>query len=42
MERSNPGQQILVKRGIISEGEAERLARGVSGDPKVSKSIRRT
>lgn len=34
MERVNPGQQQLIQRGILTETEAELLARGVSGDPK--------
>ena len=33
MEAARPGHQILVRSGISSEGEAERLARGKSGDP---------
>ena len=33
MELSKPGQHTLVQDGITSEGEAERLARGTSGDP---------
>lgn len=32
MERSNPGYHTLVKAGITSEEEAEKLARGTSGD----------
>ena len=34
MERNRPGYHTLVRSGIINEGEAERLARGTSGDPK--------
>lgn len=34
MERSRPGGHLLVQSGIASEGVAERLARGTSGDPK--------
>jgi hypothetical protein len=34
MERTHPGGQLLVQAGISSEGVAERLARGTSGDPK--------
>ena len=34
MERTNPGGQTLIRSGITSEGEAERLARGTAGDPK--------
>ncbi|QDU23704.1 hypothetical protein [Urbifossiella limnaea] len=33
LERSRPGSQSLVQQGISSEGVAERLARGTSGDP---------
>jgi hypothetical protein len=33
MELARPGQQPLVQAGIASEGQAERLARGTSGDP---------
>lgn len=33
MELSKPGYHTLIKAGITSEGEAERLARGTSGDP---------
>ncbi len=33
MERLRPGAQSLVQQGIASEGVAERLARGTSGDP---------
>jgi hypothetical protein len=32
MELAQPGQHTLVQAGITSEGEAERLARGSSGD----------
>ncbi|WP_238602673.1 hypothetical protein [Fimbriiglobus ruber] len=35
MERSHPGVNRLVQAGITYEGEAERLARGTSGDPKL-------
>ena len=34
MERTRPGAQFLVRCGIATEGAAERLARGTSGDPK--------
>jgi len=34
MERAQPGHHTLVKDGIASESEAEKLARGTSGDPK--------
>ena len=33
MERAKPGQHTLVRSGIASEAEAERLARGTSGGP---------
>jgi hypothetical protein len=33
MERLRPGLHTLIRSGIASEGEAERLARGMSGDP---------
>ena len=34
MERLRPGAQSAVQFGIATEGLAERLARGTSGDPK--------
>jgi hypothetical protein len=33
MERISPGYHALIQSGIANEGEAERLARGTSGDP---------
>jgi hypothetical protein len=33
MELSRPGYHTLVRAGIGTEGEAERVARGTSGDP---------
>jgi hypothetical protein len=33
MERDQPGFLTLIQAGITSEGVAERLARGTSGDP---------
>jgi hypothetical protein len=33
MERARPGAQCVVQLGIATEGMAERLARGTSGDP---------
>jgi hypothetical protein len=33
MEAARPGYYTLVRAGIATEGEAERLARGTSGDP---------
>lgn len=35
MVSSRPGQYTLVQAGMTNEGQAERLARGTSGDPKV-------
>jgi hypothetical protein len=32
MERATPGARTLIRAGITSEGEAEVLARGTSGD----------
>ena len=34
LERLRPGAHSLVQCGIATEGIAERLARGTSGDPK--------
>lgn len=34
MEQATPGYHTLVQAGIQSEGEAEMLARGTSGDSK--------
>jgi len=38
MEKDRPGYHTLIQAGIPSEGEAERLARGKSGDavPRVA------
>lgn len=33
LEAKAPGANRLIRSGIRSEGEAERLARGTSGDP---------
>ena len=33
LQAAQPGVMTLVRSGIASEGEAERLARGTSGDP---------
>ena len=33
LERQEPGVHTLIQGGIHSEGEAEKLARGTSGDP---------
>ena len=35
MERAQPGAHTLVRGKIASEAEAERLARGTSGDNKI-------
>ncbi len=40
MERAQPGLHTLIRSGITSEGEAERLARGTSGDP-IPRHVRR-
>jgi hypothetical protein len=34
MERANPGVNTLIQAGIANEGEAERLARGSSGEAR--------
>jgi hypothetical protein len=34
VEAASPGVHRLIKGGIVSEGEAEQLARGVSGNDK--------
>lgn len=36
MELARPGYHKLVQSGIASEGEAEKLARGTSGDARRS------
>ena len=33
LELAKPGQHVVVHSSIASEAEAERLARGTSGDP---------
>ena len=33
VELAHPGRHVLVRSGITSVAEAERLARGTSGDP---------
>ena len=35
IELANPGRHALVRSGISNEAEAERLARGTSGDARV-------
>jgi hypothetical protein len=32
LQLAQPGKQKLIRKGITNEGEAERLARGTSGD----------
>lgn len=34
LQREKPGQHALVRAGITSEEEAEKLARGTTGDPQ--------
>jgi hypothetical protein len=41
MERDQPGQNTLIRSGITNEAEAELLARGTSGDAKVTLHQRR-
>jgi hypothetical protein len=41
VEQASPGVHRLIKAGIDSEGEAERLARGTSGDAKVRARMKR-
>jgi hypothetical protein len=36
LESAEPGKHKLIKAGITNEGEAERLARGTSGDSRTS------
>lgn len=36
MERNQPGYHKIVRSGITTEAEAEKLARGTSGDVRVS------
>jgi len=33
MERASPGKHTLVQSGMANESEAEKLARGTSGNP---------
>jgi hypothetical protein len=40
LEIASPGGQTLVRAGIRSEGEAEVLARGTSGEPKKRSIVR--
>jgi hypothetical protein len=42
MVRARPGHFTLVRDGISSEGEAERLARGTAGDARPRTAPRRT
>jgi len=39
MERLKPGYHTLILAGIANEGEAERLARSSSADPKPSPAV---
>ena len=41
IERSKPGHYVLIQSGITNEGEAERLARGSSGEarPRTAKRV---
>ena len=41
LEQAQPGQHTLVRAGIASEREAERLARGTSGDAFGSRAARK-
>jgi hypothetical protein len=34
LEQAKPGQHTLIQAGITNEGQAERLARGTSGDAR--------
>ena len=36
LELAQPGKHKLIRTGITNEGEAERLARGTSGDLRIS------
>jgi hypothetical protein len=40
MELAHPGRHVLVRSGITSEAEAERLARGTSGDAYIHLPLR--
>jgi hypothetical protein len=40
IERAGRGRHLLVRSGIASEAEAERLARGTAGDPTPRRSGR--
>jgi hypothetical protein len=35
IEQAKPGQHTLIRSGIASEAEAERLARGTAGDARI-------
>ncbi len=41
MQRDQPGHYTLVRAGITNEAEAELLARGTSGDAKITLHRRR-
>ena len=40
MELAHPGRHTLVRSGITNEAEAEKLARGTSGDAKIHLPLR--
>jgi hypothetical protein len=40
MELAQPGNHLLIRSGITSEAEAEKLARGTSGDAKARQASR--
>jgi hypothetical protein len=41
LERVRPGYHLLIRAGIESEQEAEKLARGTAGDPPRKPSVHR-
>lgn len=41
LEKADRGQYILIQAGIANEGEAERLARGTSGDSRNSGALKK-
>ncbi len=41
MDRAKPGHYTLIQAGIVNEGEAERLARGASGEARARNTRRR-
>jgi hypothetical protein len=42
LELAQPGKNRLIRAGITNEGEAERLARGTSGDSRNSTHKKKT